>query len=112
MDCIERVRTEAVMVRPRDKAIKGNIESYWRSSILPMEISVITLESAGRVALPDNPVAAFALHPGSRLAVSIRPGWILLQPLLADNLDDLCGIFSSETDLVEELQQERRQDKW
>jgi len=77
-----------------------------------MSTQIVTLESPHAVPLPPETSKAFGLQAGSRVAVTIKDGAILLQPLLADSLDELHGIFSSDTDLVEELQNERRQDKW
>ena len=77
-----------------------------------METPVITLESSRRLSLPAETAHALGLHRGSRLAVTVTDGGIVLRPLLADDLDSLCGIFSSERDLVAELQAQRRQDKW
>ena len=77
-----------------------------------MSTHIVTLESPTAVPLPSETANAFGLHRGSRVAVTIKEDGILLQPLLADDLDQLCGIFSSDTDLVAELQQERRKDNW
>ena len=77
-----------------------------------MATQIVTLESAANVPIPAETANALGLHAGSRVAVTLKGGAIVLQPLLADNLDELCGIFSTDTDLVAELQQERRQDKW
>jgi antitoxin component of MazEF toxin-antitoxin module len=77
-----------------------------------MATQIITMESPSNLPLPPEAVTALGLHTGSRVAVTIQNGRIVLQPLLADTLDDLYGIFYSDIDLVAELQQERRQDKW
>jgi bifunctional DNA-binding transcriptional regulator/antitoxin component of YhaV-PrlF toxin-antitoxin module len=77
-----------------------------------MSTQIVTLDSPTAITLPEETATAFGLHRGSRVAVTIKEDGILLQPLLADDLHHLRGIFSSDTDLVAELQQERRKDKW
>ncbi len=77
-----------------------------------MDTQIITLESSRNIPLPSEAVDALGLRAGSRLVLSVKDGAIHLQPLLAGDLDALCGIFSSQTDLVAELQEERRQDQW
>jgi hypothetical protein len=51
------------------------------------------------------------LRAGSRLAVTIKDGTILLKPLLADDLDQLSGIFSSSPGLGDDLVQMRREEE-
>ena len=77
-----------------------------------MDTRIVTLEPEQKLSLPPEAAAELGLHTGSRLAVSLKDGALLLQPLLADSLEELRGIFSADTDLVAELQQERRQDEW
>ncbi len=77
-----------------------------------MDSRIVTLDSAHLVPLPSETAQEVGLRAGSRLAVSVKDGTILLQPLLADNLEQLRGIFSSSADLVDELQKEWRKDKW
>ena len=77
-----------------------------------MDTRIITLDSTKVIPIPPETASEAGLKVGSRLAITVKDGGILLQPLLADDLDQLCGIFSSDVDLVAELQQERRQDKW
>jgi hypothetical protein len=77
-----------------------------------MDTRIVTLKSTSTVSLVPETGAAPGQHAGSRPGITRRESPESIQPLLADNLDDLCGIFSSDTDLVAELQQERRQDKW
>ena len=77
-----------------------------------MDTRIVTLEPEQTLSLPPEATAELGLRTGSRLAVSLKDGAILLQPLLAESLEELRGIFSADTDLVAELQQERRQDKW
>jgi hypothetical protein len=76
-----------------------------------MDTQVVTLESGSNVPLPAEAVDRFGLHVGSRLIVSIRDGGILLQPLLADDLDQLCGIFASTPGLENDLYQMRREEE-
>jgi antitoxin component of MazEF toxin-antitoxin module len=77
-----------------------------------MDTRIVTLEPEQTLSLPVEAITELGLRTGSRLAVTLKDGVIVLQPLLADSLAELRGIFSSDIDLVAELQQERRQDKW
>ena len=77
-----------------------------------MEHEIAIVDSAGSISLPAVTKEIYGLHPGSRVTVSNEEGRIILQPLLANSLDELHGIFSSTPGLIEELQNERRQDKW
>jgi len=76
-----------------------------------MEIQIVTLESTGSVPLPPEAVNAFGLRAGSKLTVTLKDGGILLQPILTDDLDELCGIFASSPGLEDDLFQMRREEE-
>ena len=65
---------------------------------------IVTLESERTLSLPHEATSALGCAP-VRVSLTLKDGAILLQPL------QLRGIFSSDTGLVAELRQERRQDK-
>ncbi len=77
-----------------------------------MERQIAILNSNGSFPLPQEAQSSLGLHAGSRLAVSIEDGRIVLQPVPADDLDELCGIFSSTPGLADDLKEWRGQDKW
>ncbi|WP_213806981.1 AbrB/MazE/SpoVT family DNA-binding domain-containing protein [Granulicella sp. dw_53] len=77
-----------------------------------MERQIAILSQTGDLPLPAEAQTTLGLHPGSRLAVSVEDGRIVLQPVSMDDLDELCGIFSTNPGSSEELQQERRKDRW
>ncbi len=52
------------------------------------------------------------MRPGSRVEILVQDGKLIAQPVPFDDIRSLRGILSSEKNMVEELQQERRQDKW
>ena len=77
-----------------------------------MAAQVITLSTAGDLRIPAELQQTLGLHPGSRGEVLAQDGKLIAQPVPFDDIRSLRGILSSETGMVEELQQERRQDKW
>jgi len=83
-----------------------------------MSTQIVTLDALliRSLALTPEKAEAAGLHPGSRLSVSVSDGRITLEPLSLETklemIGELYGLYASTPGLVEELQQERRQDKW
>ncbi len=67
---------------------------------------------AGSVPLPAEWLQALGLDEGTKVALILENGRIISQPMLANSLDELRLKFASDRDVVAELQEERRQDKW
>ena len=70
------------------------------------------MNANGDLHLPAAIREELGLHDGSTVVLLVEHGHLLVQPLLANSLEELHGIFASDKDLVAELQQERRQDRW
>jgi hypothetical protein len=75
-----------------------------------MGTMIATLDSEQTLSLPPEATSALGLRPGSRFAVTLKDGAILLQPLLADSLDQLRGIFSSNPRLEDDRIPTRREE--
>ena len=77
-----------------------------------MDSQVVTLSTSGDLRIPAELQHALGLHPGSLVEVAAKDGKLIAQPVTFEDIHALRGILSDEQDLVEELQQERRQHKW
>ncbi len=77
-----------------------------------MKALTTVIQPDGDVSLPAEVLEALRLSAGSKLVFLVEEGRVVLQPLLADTLESLKGLYPSDRDIVAELQQERRQDKW
>jgi bifunctional DNA-binding transcriptional regulator/antitoxin component of YhaV-PrlF toxin-antitoxin module len=77
-----------------------------------MAAQVVTLSTAGDLRIPDELQQTLGMRPGSRVEILVQDGKLIAQPVPFDDIRSLRGILSSEKNMVEELQQERRQDKW
>jgi virulence-associated protein VagC len=62
--------------------------------------------------LSEEAQAALRLQPGSRLSIIIQDDCVILQPVEEDDLEALAGSLASSTSMADELQAERRSDKW
>jgi len=71
-----------------------------------------SLNLDGLLPIPAEAQEALGLHPGSRLEITVRDGQLIARPVQTDDLKQLRGILSGGSDLVQELQRERRSDKW
>jgi hypothetical protein len=79
---------------------------------MPMSAQIAILDSPETLPLSAEAQSALGLHAGSRISVTIEQGRVILQPLEEDDLDQLAGSLSSSPGMAEELQQDRRQEKW
>ncbi len=77
-----------------------------------MSSQIAVLASPESLPLTVEAQAALGLHAGSRIAVTIEQGRVILQPLEEDDLEQLAGSLSSSPGMADELQQDRRQEKW
>ena len=77
-----------------------------------MERQIAILNSNGTLPLPSETRASLGLHARSQLLLPVENGRIVLEPLKLNDLDELCGIFSSTPGLEDELQSWRDQDSW
>jgi bifunctional DNA-binding transcriptional regulator/antitoxin component of YhaV-PrlF toxin-antitoxin module len=75
-----------------------------------MTAQIATLTSPETMPLSPEAQSALGLRAGSRIAVTIEQGRVILQPLEEDDLDQLAGSLSSTPSMADELQQERAQE--
>jgi AbrB family looped-hinge helix DNA binding protein len=71
-----------------------------------------SVQANGDIKIPPEIRSELGLLDGSQVAFRLADGRVFLEPLLTDTVDGLYGLFASKQDLVAELQEERRQDKW
>ena len=79
---------------------------------MSVSAQITVLSSPETLPLSAEAQAALGLHAGSRISVTIEQGRVILQPLEEDDLDQLAGSLSSSPGMTEELQQDRRLEKW
>jgi hypothetical protein len=77
-----------------------------------MSAQIAILDSPETLPLSAEAQSALGLRAGSRISVTIEQGRVILQPLEEDDLDQLAGSLSSSPGMAEELQQDRRREKW
>jgi len=75
-------------------------------------MQITTVSTKGQLVIPAEMRAQLGLHAGSRVALKLDKERIILQPVTAQFVDDTAGMLSDEPSLVDELQQERRDEKW
>jgi hypothetical protein len=77
-----------------------------------MSARIAILTSPELLPLSVEAQSALGVHAGSRIAVSIEQGRVILQPVEEDDLKQLAGSLSSPISMADELQQDRRQEQW
>jgi hypothetical protein len=77
-----------------------------------MAAQIAIIDSPDTLRLSEEAQAALRLHPGSRISITIEEGKVTLQPAEEDDLDDLAGSLASSHSMADELQADRRLDKW
>jgi len=77
-----------------------------------MSAHIAILATPETLPLSAEAQSALGVHAGSRIAVTIEQGRVTLQPLEEDDLEQLAGSLSSSPSMADELQQDRRQEKW
>lgn len=77
-----------------------------------MAAQIAIIESPDTLRLSEEAQAALRLQPGARLSVIIEDDCVILQPVEEDDLEALAGSLGSKPSLADELQAERRSDKW
>ena len=77
-----------------------------------MAQQITVVDSPDTLHLSEEAQVALRLQPGSRLSVLIQDDCVILQPVEEDDLDSLAGSLASSPGMADELQSERRSDKW
>jgi AbrB family looped-hinge helix DNA binding protein len=77
-----------------------------------MDCQIVTLSTKGQLVIPAEIRTKLGIHPGTRIAVILEGNRIVLRPVSEQLIDETMGIFAGGTSMADELQQERRADKW
>jgi AbrB family looped-hinge helix DNA binding protein len=73
---------------------------------------VVTMSSKGQLVIPAEVRTALGILPGTRISITVENKHIVLQPVTEQLVDELKGILAGGPSLADELQRERRSDKW
>jgi hypothetical protein len=77
-----------------------------------MAAQITVVDSPDVLRLSHEAQTALRLHPGARLSVIIQDDCVILQPVEEDDLEALAGSLASSPSMADELQSERRSEKW
>ena len=73
---------------------------------------VVTVGSKGQLVIPAEVRTALGILPGTRILVTVENKHIVLRPVTEQLVEETKGILASGPSLSDELQRERRSDKW
>jgi AbrB family looped-hinge helix DNA binding protein len=73
---------------------------------------ITTVSTKGQLVIPAEIRTSLGIHPGTRIAVTVEGKNIVLRPVSEQLVDELHGILAGGPSLADELQQERRAEKW
>ena len=77
-----------------------------------MATQIATVSTKGQLVIPAEMRTLLGIHPGSRISMTIEHERIVLQPVTAQLVDETAGMLRGGPSLADELQGERRTDKW
>lgn len=77
-----------------------------------MANQITKVSTKGQLVIPAEMRASLGLKPGTRVAVRLEGSRIVLEPVSEKLVDKLHGIFKGGPSMADELQKERRSDKW
>jgi AbrB family looped-hinge helix DNA binding protein len=77
-----------------------------------MEHIISTVSTKGQLVIPAGMRETLGILPGSRVALTLEDGVIVLRPVSERLVDETCGMFRGGPSLADELQQERRVERW
>ena len=77
-----------------------------------MANQITTVSTKGQVVIPAEMRASLGLKPGTRIAVRLEGSRIILEPVSKKLVAKLRGITKGGPSMADELQHERRSDKW
>lgn len=77
-----------------------------------MDPQITTVSTKGQLVIPSEMRASLGIRPGTRIVIMLEEERIILQPVSERLVDETRGILAGEKSLIEELQQERRAEKW
>ena len=73
---------------------------------------ITTVSTKGQLVIPAEMRVSLGLKPGTRVALRLEGSRIILEPVSEKLVDKLHGIFKGGPSMADELQKERRSDKW
>jgi AbrB family looped-hinge helix DNA binding protein len=73
-----------------------------------MQPTMAVVSSKGQLVIPKEIRDALDIGPGTRVAMTVENGRILLQPANRRLVDELCGITAGGPSMADELIAERR----
>jgi AbrB family looped-hinge helix DNA binding protein len=77
---------------------------------------ITTVSTKGQLVIPAEVRESLGIGPGTRIAVSVEGGSIILEPVSEKLVDETRGMLGGRPSLSKLLQQERRRgahkDKW
>jgi AbrB family looped-hinge helix DNA binding protein len=77
-----------------------------------MERQITTVSTKGQLVIPAEMRTRLGIHPGTRVSMMIEDQRIILQPVSEKLVDETLGMLAGGPSLADELQKERRADKW
>jgi AbrB family looped-hinge helix DNA binding protein len=73
---------------------------------------ITTVSTKGQFVIPAEIRTSLGIEPGTRIAVHIEGSRIILEPVSKKLVARLRGITKGGPSMADELQRERRSDKW
>lgn len=73
---------------------------------------ITTVSTKGQLVIPAEMRASLGIAPGTRLTVRLQGSCIVLEPVSKKLVNKLRGITKGGPSMADELQKERRSDKW
>jgi AbrB family looped-hinge helix DNA binding protein len=70
------------------------------------------MSSKGQVVIPAEVRAALGILPGTRILITVENKHIILHPVTDQLVEETKGMLAGGPSLSDELQRERRSDKW
>lgn len=77
-----------------------------------MMTQITTVSTKGQLVIPAAMRESLGIKPGTRIAVRTDGSRIVLEPVSKDLIRKLRGITKGGPSMADELQKERRSDKW
>ena len=73
---------------------------------------ITTVSTKGQLVIPARMRDALGIEPGGRVALILEDGAILLRPVSERLVKETRGMFAGGSSMADELQRERRTEKW
>ena len=77
-----------------------------------MDSVLITVSTKGQLVIPAQMREELGIEAGDRIALTMEDGAILLRPVTEQLVEETRGIFAGGPSMADELQKERRAEKW